>query len=401
MQSKEIIEFLKRTDASDLISANVKASAESILYGLKSLKSEEKRALLTLINIYRKAEEKLPEFIKSYPALTEKAYEQSSSEVLAKYKASLVQGKIMYNLSGGIGIDDLAFCQKFNQVFSIDSDRDVHDMANFNLQRLPVSNIIRIHGDASAIDIPPVDLIYVDPDRRVQNKRSFHLDDATPDIVGGHVRWLELAPTVLIKLSPMADLTEIRRVLSDISEIHVISLDNEVKEVLVKLSRNVVHPTKIYAVILTQNQVYTYPNDYEYNPVINSPFTDSIFVESAAALIKSDLDKSYFGALDFKRCGPHAAFYIGKQTPKWILGRAFRLIHLEEFTGQKFSAYLKSRRIEKAHVKKRDFPMESEEIKKKYKLKDGGEDYFFFYTSEHGKKEFVHARKPIERISLF
>ncbi len=400
MQSKEIIEFLKRTDAKDFISRYRNTHPDEVLLRMNTLTPQERRALATLIKIYPKAEDKIPEFLKSYPALTEKAYEQSSSEALAQYKASLMQGKSLLNLSGGLGIDDIAFSQKFENIISLDVDEEIHEMAAFNIQQLGLNNIQRIHYDSEAFEIPLVDVIYVDPDRRVHNKRSFHLEDATPDIIRGHTHWLKKATHVFIKLSPMADLTEIKRNLKGICEIHVISLENEVKEVLVKLGQTANHPPKTYAVILSGVHIYTFEEgkEHEVKEAVNGI---RIFAEAAAALIKANLDREDFARLGFKRCGPHAAFYEGSNLSEILPGRAFEISAQFEFSGQKFKDYLKEHRIEKAHVKKRDFPMEPDEIKSKYHLKDGGDDYFFFYMNDQKKKMMVHGRKPVQKISLF
>jgi hypothetical protein len=198
----------------------------------------------------------------------------------------------------------------------------------------------------------------------------------------------------------MADLTEIKRNLKGICEIHVISLENEVKEVLVKLGQTANHPPKTYAVILSGVHIYTFEEgkEHEVKEAVNGI---RIFAEAAAALIKANLDREDFARLGFKRCGPHAAFYEGSNLSEILPGRAFEISAQFEFSGQKFKDYLKEHRIEKAHVKKRDFPMEPDEIKSKYHLKDGGDDYFFFYMNDQKKKMMVHGRKPVQKISLF
>lgn len=400
MQSKEIIEFLKRADSVELISQNLNAGSDEILLRMKQLNPEERRSLAALVKIYRKAEEKLPVFIKSYPALTDKTYEQASSEAMAAFKAGLMQGKRMVNLSGGLGIDDLYFNERFEEVISIDSDSDVHNLAMYNLSLFTDKNIRRICTDAESFDIPEADVIYVDPDRRTGLTRTFLIQDASPDVLKYYLQWLQKAPAIFIKLSPMTDLTEIMRSFDHLSEIHVVALQNEVKEILVKLEHSYKEEPVVYAHIVNAKQSFSYKSGAVLDNIYVAVSNASVFVEAAAALIKANLDLECMGQFGLKRVGSGAAFYEGNPVGGMIPGRVFVPVYKSEFSGQIFSQYLKDYRIERAHVKKRDFPMESEEIKKKYKLKDGGEDYFFFFTNHQRQKVFVHCRKPEVNSSL-
>ena len=169
--------------------------------------------------------------------------EQCSSEATALYKASLVDaGARVADLTGGLGADSWAFSRRASAVWFNERDAALLDAVKRNFAVLGVSNAEFCGYDISAsaddwkqaLSVFKPDFIYLDPARRsASGRKVFLLEDCSPDVVSLMPQLLELAPKVMVKVSPMADLTMLRRRLSGCLEsIHVVGADGECKELL-------------------------------------------------------------------------------------------------------------------------------------------------------------------------
>jgi hypothetical protein len=401
VQSTDIIKFLTSPKSEELIVKYWDFAAEDIILREKDLKKEEKRILASLLSIYRKAQEKLPEYVIKRAALNEKSYEQASSSSVASYRATLIQVDELLNLSGGIGADDLALCKTNKQITSVDADIDVHQMAVYNNSLFKVDNIVRVHALAEEFINTQCkyDVIYADPDRRSNKKRTLLLEEASPNIVELQDHLFSIANDVYVKLSPLTDLTEIKNKLRFCHSIWVISVENEVKEVLVNLKKNHHGKTTTFAVII--NKEFTSIISDNDAALKKSLIKQQIFIEPAAALIKSGLADSYFEKNNFIKVGRNAAFYIGEACQSPLPGRAFVVKKQMLYKPKLLNKYFIDSNIIYGHFKKRDFPLDVAALKKKHKLKDGGNDYFFFFTDSNKLLQVVHANKPSIKHSLF
>ena len=192
----------------------------------------------------KKAKEKLPAWFKAeniiYP--NKLNLSQTSSEVTANYKASLVKGKSLVDITGGLGIDTFAFSKKMDSVVHVEKNEVLSNIAKHNFKQLGVENVQFETGDG--IDIlkktkRKFDVIYADPSRRdEENKKVYYLSDCEPDITQ-HLDFLfTIADTILVKTAPMLDIQIGLNQLQNVSEIHVVAVNNDVKEILWLLNKN-------------------------------------------------------------------------------------------------------------------------------------------------------------------
>lgn len=365
---------------------------------LKKIFPVDYKLLASQLSLYPKASLKLPEFTSSYCYLTTKSYEQSSSEALAEYKTSLFSGDLIVDLSGGLGIDDIAFSRKFRKVISVDSDTELNLLAEVNFAKLGIGNIERVTAKAEEYILNDIsaDMVYVDADRRNDSsgKRSVTLHNASPDILKILDRLHEISPLVLLKLSPLVDITYLRKSLKNIKEIRVISLANEVKEILVLLDRNPDSETQIAAVDISKDgNVKEYFSNVGLDQKNLLSEEQKYFFEPSASLIKSGLTGEYASNKGFSSIFEGSLYYTASVEPKELMGRWFKIIGKMQFSGSVFKKYLSETGISQANISCRNFPLKPEEIKKNYKLKDGGDDYFFFNADKQKNKLFFHCRK--------
>ena len=170
-------------------------------------------------------------------------FQQCSGEIAARYKASLVApGARVADLTGGLGVDSWAFSKVASAVWYNERDAVLRDAVGRNFAALGVSNVVfncfDISPDASdwqeALKAFAPDVVYLDPARRdASGRKVFLLEDCSPDVLALMPSLLSLAPSVMVKVSPMADITMLRRRLQGyLSEIHVVGADSECKELL-------------------------------------------------------------------------------------------------------------------------------------------------------------------------
>ena len=348
--------------------------------------------------IYSKAASKLPTFCKCYCLYTPQSYEQSSSEIVALFKANIYDGEVLLDLSGGLGVDDWAFSAAFKKVISIDNDAELNKLVRANFERLGLINISRLDADAYQFVVNTAekfDVIYLDADRRPEAKRTFALVDTEPNILKLKEKLFELTATILIKVSPMLDIHALIKELEQVTEIWVISVKNEVKEILLKLSNTREIPI-IHAFNLELN---TDPQSFseKYNS-INVDITyanDGLwFYEPSLSLIKANLATRYFKNNNIAQVAQNSIYGVADMEISTFFGRKFKLYDSFEFSKSKLKTYLNNNCITKANIAKRNFPMEVDEIRKAMDLKDGGDHYLFFTTDANNTKRVFHCIKP-------
>lgn len=362
---------------------------------LKRLFPEGYILLSEQLKLYPKAAEKLPTFAKNYCYFTTKSYEQSSSERLAEYKAGLYSGEMMIDLTGGLGVDDRAFSKSFKKIISVDIDDKLNELVRINFHKLGIKNIERITADSGQFIQQKIhsDLVYIDADRRTGNKRSVTLEDAEPPVLKILQELFRISTNVLLKLSPLIDITYLIKALPCIEKIIVISLDNEVKEVLTLLNKEHQGEAIIGAVDISKNNERKYSAKYSLKAEPKIASAGTYFYEPAPSIIKAGLVNSYTVVNQLNAISKNGIYLLSDSIHNNFFGRSFVIIEQFPFSKSSVKKYLQLNKITKANVAKRNFPLTVDEIKKLLKITDGGEEYLFFTQSHSKEKLFFHCRK--------
>ncbi|HMT10562.1 MAG TPA: hypothetical protein PKA39_02945, partial [Ignavibacteria bacterium] len=311
------------------------------------------RVLSAQLELYPRAAGKLPEFTRAFCYLTRKSYEQSSSEALAAYMASLFSGDKVIDLAGGLGIDDIAFSKSFQNVVSVDLDHELNCLAEVNLARLNIGNITRLTAAAEEFILNELraDLIYIDADRRSSpsGKRSVTLHDSKPDILKMLDRLFEISPKVLLKLSPLVDITYLIRTLKWVKEIRVISLEGETKEITALMQRGSSSEPKVFAVDVSIDRLIR-----QFPPAPNAVSppvwgrAGSFLLEPASCIIKAGLVGSYAKSHGISPPDKNSILLFSEHTPGDFMGRVFTIRSEMDFSKSAFTKYLAGNAITKA-----------------------------------------------------
>ncbi|KUM16291.1 SAM-dependent methyltransferase [Flavobacterium psychrophilum] len=345
--------------------------------------------ILTQISAKSKAKEKLPTWYAHqnimYP--NKISVEQTSSEKTAYYKSNLVSGESLIDLTGGFGVDDYYFSKKINQVYHCELNRELSEIVVHNFEVLNQKNITCLQGDSFETLKKlnqKFDWIYIDPSRRSDTKgKVFMLKDCLPNVPKLLEDYFKFSNKILIKTAPILDITSGLNELQNVKTIHIIAINNEVKELLWEIEQNYKDAITIKTInfnkekedvfnfILNseiENKKYTLPKKYIYEP--------------NAALLKSGAFELIANHFKIEKLHQHSHLYTSNEIIDFP-GRIFEIKNRFEYNKNEMKEFLENT---KANITTRNFPETVENIRKKWKISDGGNSYVFFTTDANNYK---------------
>lgn len=346
----------------ELILANQRLSVAQF-----ALKVGGRRDLIELFDCYQRAPKKYPTWHGSGLIYTRTALEQSSGEAAALFKASLLGGGLLIDLTGGLGIDTFAFSRRFKEVLHIERDAALSDIARHNHQVMGADNVRYLLGDATLLlgGLPSADAAFVDPSRRDAKSRLVRLQDCEPDLTTLAPLLLERISTVLAKLSPLFDLHEIPRQLPNVADIHVVSVSGEVKEILVTMRANYSDNPRIHAVGLLPNGTQKFiisgisaqrespPGTKSIRLFVCDPATKNSghhVLLPDAAVLKAGLSAQVLRTAGVTQTDIHHLFGLVENAPLGFPGRSLPLIWHSDYKPRDLAKRLKSEGIRSAQI---------------------------------------------------
>ena len=335
--------------------------------------------------------------------------EQCSSESTALYKAELAARLLglpasssseeigFVDLTGGFGVDFSYIASRLG-MSSMYVERQAHlcEAAKENFERLGLKNAIVKNEDGIEVlhSLKELKLIFIDPARRDDaGNKVVSLKDCTPDVTVLQEEMLLKADYVIIKLSPMLDWHRAVSELSHVREVHIISVNNECKELLLVLSARNMGNLRIYCVNDAQSFVCE-ESDMEASSVKIAPSTleeMQYLYEPNASLMKAGCFGVLSGRYDARMLSKNSHLFVSREPIAAFPGRSFRIIGVSSFNKKELKRHLSG--ITKANIATRNFPLSVAELRKRLKLKDGGETYIFATTLSDDSHVLVITEK--------
>ena len=355
--------------------------------------------------------------------------EQSSSELTARYKASLIK-EFMGNqpfthidLTGGMGIDCYFIAQHTQNSHYVELNPELCQIARHNFTHLN-SNIsvhnttaeeflnqstdyrVQITDNSSLLTPNSSLLIYLDPARRGDHgQKLVSIADCQPNVIELLPQMFALTDKVVVKLSPMLDITRAIGELPHIEKLYVISVSNECKELLLFINKNYTDDTQICAINLNSQQS---TDDGQQTTVNTSLLTGTLANEASltisharavgkylyepyAAHLKSGLYKTMAKTYCVEKLHQHSHLYTSAELNNDFPGRRFEVKEVVPFDKKSAKALFKS--LPKANLTTRNFPLTVSELRTQYKIKDGGETYIFATTLYDDSKVLIVCQK--------
>lgn len=330
--------------------------------------------------------------------------EQASSELTADYKARhFAEGKTVVDITGGLGIDSLFFARHAAKVTYIEQNTELFEIAKHNFNILGLNNIECVCGNSEAV-LPNLtataDLVYADPARRDQNnRRMVSLADCTPDIVSFLPNLFQIAPQVLIKASPMLDITQAHRELGQVAETTVLAVKNECRELLFLCRASAAEPSPTTCVnILGTEKAETFipaGSELSAKPTL-APQALHYIYDPNVSVAKAGYAKAVFVRFGLAQLHPNTHLGTGDELFSDFPGRIFEVA---EVTGLSAKAVRQAVPEGRANVICRNFPQSADELRKKLKLSDGGDVYLIATTLAKGEKIGLLCRKVDKNLS--
>lgn len=371
------------TEVQDFINANLNEDISKLLLNGISFSEIEAKDIIKQIEAKKRSKKKLPTWFNSkniyFP--NKLNIEQTSSEVTANYKANLVSGNSLIDLTGGFGVDAYYFSKRIKNVIHCEINKSLSEIVKHNYKTLNINTIecLNENGIEALKHIDrPFDWIYIDPSRRDDTKKKvFLLSECIPNIKTFQGLFLKYANNVMIKTSPLLDIKATLNDLKQIKELHVIALDNEVKELLWVLERDCKTEFIIKTVNLTKQskQEFEFSFENESNEIAEYTGPIAYLYEPNAAILKAGAFNSVSTQLNIPKLHKHSHLYTSNTLIDFP-GRRFKIEKSIPFNKKIFA----KEKISKANVTTRNFPISVGEIRKKLKIKDGGDIYLFFTT---------------------
>ncbi len=350
----------------------------------------------------RQIREKLPSWFTCedliYPSRL--SAEQCSSEQTARYKQKLLKGESFCDLTGGLGVDSYFFAQSASQALYIERFPDYCEAARHNFAVLGTPHIQVLQADVRTIIAElETDTFYIDPARRnPDNTRTFALADCEPDILQIKDRLLTASRRLIVKISPMADLEQTLKLLPETSEIHIVAVKNECKELLFVLEPGIKQEkgeTRIHAVNLRPGlpaQEFTFQAWEEKNsPLAPTAHLGSYLYEPHAAILKSGAFKLTAHRYGLQKLHRHSHLYTSSAYIAGFPGRSFAVDEVYEYAGKQLKQL--GRQFTQANITIRNFPQSVADIRKRTGIKEGGDIYFFATTLANEQKVLIRAHK--------
>lgn len=388
-------ERILHQDVQDYIDQHLKSNITQLVLKGSPFDDISIQELAHQIVSKQKCEKKLPSWFQTegiyYPPKLN--IEQTSSELTAEYKSNLVSGKHIIDITGGFGVDVLYFSKRFETVTHCEINAPLSEITNHNFKKLGVKNVETISKDGlehlreSSINF---DAIYVDPSRRNDQKgKVFLLRDCEPNIPDNIDELFEKSEIVLLKNSPILDITSAINELKYVKEIHIVANNNDVKELLFLMQKGYQGSIEISTLNFkketTQQFIFTYGSDSSSNYSLPQKF----IYEPNAAILKSGGFHHITSAFDVYKLHQHSHLYTSEVLIDFP-GRTFQIIEVLPYDKKKIKRLLKEN---KANITTRNFPKTVAQIRKELKIKDGGDNYLFFTTNMGGEFQCIFCKR--------
>ena len=345
--------------------------------------------------------------------------EQCSSEPTARYKEQLVeqvsslfcQKSSFVDLTGGFGVDFSFIARRFDTALYVERQSHLCDIArhNFSLLGLNHAEVVCAEAEDFLHNMNHANVIFLDPARRDTNgSRTFAISDCTPDVTKLKPLLLAKADMVIVKLSPMLDW---RKAVADlgktcVSEVHIVSVENECKELLVVMKHDEQNGLKLTCVDIKKDDysLFTYfVGSPLNNPSRHSQASEAEEVKGAqrflyepnASVMKAGCFDEICKRFEFRQIAHNSHLFLSDCPIDDFPGRSFEIQSTTTMNKREMKAALID--VNRANIAVRNFPLSASDLRKRLKLKDGGDTYIFASTDSDGLHKLFICKKTTKK----
>ena len=320
--------------------------------------------------------------------------EQCSSEQTARYKASIAgNGDKIVDLTAGFGVDMAFMSAGFKQAVHVEMQPQLCAISSENYKHLGLNHVQVVCSDGVGYlhQMEHADLIFIDPARRDRHgARTYGIADCTPNVLEIIDEMLQKADRVMIKLSPMLDWQKTVADVGNVSQVHIVSVGNECKELLLEVKKEKDEKVKVFCV--NEDQVFSYEIG-ETHPFTPSPLHSFTFLyEPNASVMKASCFNLISHRFGITQPDANSHLFLSDKIVDGFPGRGFVIQRVSTMNKRELKEALSG--IDKANIATRNFPLSVADLRKRLKLKDGG-DVYIFATTDAKKGHLVMVCRKI------
>jgi hypothetical protein len=382
------------------ISDNINSTINDIAKKLAYLEVDKRSFIIQQITGRQKIRKKLPSFYRQLNLIIPPSLnlEQSSSEETAKFKASLFSGKKIIDITGGFGIDAFALAQK-NSLTYCEIDPELAQIAQINARHLSLSNFEALATDGVqhlSSKKECYDVVYLDPARRNEhNKKLVRFEDCTPNILEIKDLLFDKAPHILMKTSPMFDLSLGIEQLKNVTNVWIVAVRNEVKEMLWLLEKNTfldINDIPIHAVNLKKEALEKLEANRkeEQDQVARYGNVSNFLYEPNASVLKAGFFNLVSTRLKIQKLAKNSHLYTSEKLISGFPGRSFEVLDIVPYKTKLLKKRLEKKKI---NISTRNFPSLVGDLISKFKIVEGGEEFVFFTQQNNNDKIVIFTKK--------
>lgn len=348
--------------------------------------------------------------------------EQCSSEVTARYKARVAERFVqkerscLVDITGGFGVDFSYLAQGFGRCVYVERQEHLCEIARHNMPLLGLSHAEVVCGDGvewmkgqsegaeaqsevrNTSPTTHTPFIFLDPARRDSHgNRTYAIGDCTPDVLSFIDELAEKSEAVMIKLSPMLDwhatVEDINRAVSGhdaVREVHIISTANECKELLIIVSKKCNSPISIHCV--NDEQIFTYVESEPYSRLPHaSPSAGNWLFVPNSSIMKAGCFIQLGQEFNLSQLSSNSHLFVSEHEVDGFPGKCYEIIAVSSMNKKELRTALQG--IEQANIATRNFPLSPDQLRKRLKLRDGGDVYIFATTTEDKQHMLYFTKK--------
>ena len=380
-------DYIRNYSSSDILSVSFK---KQLFDGVTN------QELLQQLEGRKKSKVKLPLWYSTpliyYPR--REAIEQSSSETTARYKSALVQGTSLLDITGGLGVDSYFLSKSFSNLTYCERQEELAEITAHNFDVLGADNIeVRTEDglDYLRSTEKDFDVVFLDPARRTATgTRIFTLKEAEPPLPESLALIWKRTNTVLIKTSPLLDMASGLKDLGPVMEVHIVAVDNEVKELLWLLEKGHKEEPLITSVNLgskgQQKFSFYLSEEKKTKSSYHSPL--KYIYEPNASLLKAGAFKITAARYGLSKLHMHSHLYTSGSLCEFP-GKKYEVIQYERYNPKR----IKELDLDRAHIISRNFPDSAEKLRKRFRIKEGDQRSLIFTKGPDGELIYILCRK--------
>lgn len=379
---------LLNSEVQEFINANLNTNIIQLALTKNPFTEIEYTSIINQIESKQKAKEKLPLWFNTTNIIfpSKISIEQTSSEKTAEYKSKIISGTSLIDLSGGFGIDDYYFSKKMKSVTHCEINSELSEIVAYNFNVLNAINITCVNKNSTDYlnEINEVfDWIYIDPSRRNLTKgKVFMFKDCEPNVPNLLPLYFSKSNNILIKTAPLLDLQAGIEELKHVKKIHIVAVKNEVKELLWEIKKDYDGDVNIISINIDKDKQDVVETIYQKDYEVEFSLPLNYIYEPNASLLKSGNFNAISEKYKCKKLHKHSHLYTSNSIINFP-GRSFKIENNITLQKNEVKEYLFGKKL---NISTRNFPIKVEDLKKKYKIKDGGTTFVFFTTNIDNKK---------------